>query len=67
MSYEEPTHRDRALDAIKAAEDGAPEQSESAQVYATVAVAQATLAVHDILIEVRNELERLNNLTSPPP
>jgi hypothetical protein len=58
MSHEE-THRERAMIALDDARHGraGPENVEVAQVYAMTAIAEATLAVHDILIEVRDRIE----------
>ena len=58
MSVEE-THRDRAMTALDDARHGlaGPENVEVAMVYAITATAEAVLAVHDILIEVRDRIE----------
>jgi hypothetical protein len=56
---ESPAHQHLALDAIEAANSAGPEESEAGQVYAQVAVAEAVLAVFDVLIDIRDNLEAL--------
>lgn len=59
MASEPESHRNRALDAIERAEQGGPEE-----VYATLAVAQALLAVQDVLVDIRDEIERAGKRAS---
>ena len=59
MSAEDDA-RTRALDALNAARQGTREEAQSAQVYALTAIAEALLAVHHVLIDVRNQLERIS-------
>jgi hypothetical protein len=51
-------HKVKAVDAIDAANVGMADETRVGQVYAITAVAEAMLAVYDILIEIREQLER---------
>ena len=59
MSQRENPHT-RALDALNAARQGTREEAQSAQVYAMTGIAEALLAVHDVLVDVRDQLERIS-------
>ena len=57
---DEENPRIRALNALEAARHSSREEAQSAQVYAISAVAEALLALHDVLVDVRDQLERIS-------
>ncbi len=59
-------HHTRAAEKIfESAESGGPDESGPALVYATVAVAEALLAVQATLDDVRDELRSIRKLREP--
>jgi hypothetical protein len=57
MGIEE--QRQKAVDALAAATEAGPEESQAGQVYALCAIAEAVLATHDSVVRLSDEVDAL--------
>jgi hypothetical protein len=59
MNAHDPGHRDRAMDALDAARKSLGDTTlEKAKLHAMIGIGEAVMCVYDILIDVRNQIER---------
>jgi len=60
MMGQQEDHRIRAVEAIETAGQSSREEVQSAQVHAMTAIAEALLALHDVLVDMRDQLEHIS-------
>jgi hypothetical protein len=64
MTNADVEHRTKAIEAIEAAGAADPAQFQAAQVHGLIAIAQALLASESVLVDIRNELQKMNQMGS---